>query len=86
MKELQSLSSTHATSHETPPIPRFISLDGTDIEAKRQQLLDYFIATWEQYEALFILPGELFGIEGDYFRVGFGKADLSEALARISAD
>jgi len=29
------------------------------------------------------LPGELFGIQGDYFRVGFGKADFAEALACI---
>jgi len=34
-------------------MPRFISLDGTDVEAKRQQLLGYFVSTWEQYEALF---------------------------------
>ncbi len=30
------------------------------------------------------LPGELFGINGDYFRVGFGKANFSEALAQIA--
>lgn len=30
------------------------------------------------------LPGELFGIDGDYFRVGFGKVDFAEALARIA--
>ena len=53
MKELQSLSSNYETSHKTPPQPRFISLDGTDVEAKRQQLLSYFISTWELYEALF---------------------------------
>lgn len=53
MKELQSLSNNHAAPHETLSAPRFISLDGTDIEAKRQQLLDYFVFTWEQYEALF---------------------------------
>lgn len=31
-----------------------------------------------------VLPGELFGIDGDYFRVGFGKVDFAEALARIA--
>jgi len=30
------------------------------------------------------LPGELFGIKGDYFRVGFGKKEFAEALACIS--
>lgn len=30
------------------------------------------------------LPGEIFGIAGDYFRVGFGKADFAEALVRIA--
>lgn len=50
---MQSLSTKHAASHETQPAPRFISLDGTNVEAKRQQLLDYFVTTWEQYEALF---------------------------------
>ena len=29
------------------------------------------------------LPGEVFGIEGNYFRVGFGKKDFREALNRI---
>ena len=42
VEELQSLSSKHAVTHATPPMPRFISLDGSDIEAKRQEILDYF--------------------------------------------
>ena len=50
---MQSLSSKHAISHEVLLTTRPISLDGKDVEAKRQQLLDYFVSTWEQYEALF---------------------------------
>lgn len=38
---------------------------------------------WFEQDVL-ALPGELFGIAGDYFRVGFGKADFAEALARIA--
>ncbi len=34
-------------------MPRLISLEGSDVEAKRREILDYFIATWEQYESLF---------------------------------
>ena len=34
-------------------LPRFISLDGDDVDLKRQELLRYFVSTWEQYEALF---------------------------------
>jgi aspartate/methionine/tyrosine aminotransferase len=41
--------------------------------------------SWFEKDVL-ALPGELFGIEGDYFRVGFGKTDFSEALARIFVD
>ena len=33
--------------------PRTLALDGQDAAAKRQQLLNYFTATWEQYESLF---------------------------------
>ena len=39
--------------------------------------------SWFEKDVL-VLPGELFGIEGDYFRVGFGKKDFPEALACIA--
>jgi len=39
--------------------------------------------SWFEKDVL-VLPGELFGIQGDYFRVGLGKAEFSEALAQIS--
>ena len=50
---MQPLSSKHAISHEVLLTTHPISLDGNDVEAKRQQLLAYFVSTWEQYEALF---------------------------------
>ena len=39
--------------------------------------------SWFEKDVL-VLPGELFGIEGDYFRVGFGKKDFPKALACIA--
>ena len=50
---MQSLSSKQAISYEVLPTTRPISLDGKDVEAKRRELLGYFVSTWEQYEALF---------------------------------
>lgn len=38
---------------------------------------------WFEKDVL-VLPGELFGIEGDYFRVGFGKADFPQALGCLT--
>ena len=37
-------------------------------------------------KGVLVLPGELFNIEGNYFRVGFGKKEFSQALACIAAD
>jgi aspartate/methionine/tyrosine aminotransferase len=45
--------------------------------------LKNLLEAWFEKDVL-VLPGELFGIEGNYFRVGLGKKDFSEALARIS--
>lgn len=33
---------------------------------------------------LLMLPGELFGIEGEYFRLGLGRANFAEALDKFS--
>jgi hypothetical protein len=38
--------------------------------------------SWLENDVL-ALPGEVFGIEGNYFRVGFGKKDFHEALSRL---
>lgn len=43
------------------------------------------LSSWFEKDVL-ALPGDLFGIEGDYFRVGFGKKDFPLALAAISGD
>jgi len=48
-----------------------------------QKPLLALLEDWFQKDVL-VLPGHLFGIEGDYFRVGLGKANFSEAVARIS--
>lgn len=36
-------------------------------------------------QQLLILPGDLFGIKGNYFRLGLGRANFEEALARFKA-
>jgi aspartate/methionine/tyrosine aminotransferase len=33
---------------------------------------------------LLILPGDLFGLNGNYFRLGFGRSDFSQALEQFS--
>lgn len=48
------------------------------------QPLQPLLESWFEKDVL-VLPGELFGIAGDYFRVGFGKKDFPEALACIAA-
>ena len=50
----QSSSSKQLATPQAPINSRPISLTGTDVSAKRQELLDYFAATWEQYESLFL--------------------------------
>ena len=48
-----------------------------------QAPLQPILNSWFEKDVL-VLPGSVFGIEGDYFRVGFGKAEFSEALNRIA--
>jgi len=45
--------------------------------------LQPLLQDWFEKDVL-VLPGNLFGIDGNYFRVGFGKVEFSDALARIS--
>ncbi len=40
--------------------------------------------SWFEKDVL-VLPGDLFGLEGDYFRVGFGKVDFAEILAALAS-
>jgi len=66
---LQSLSKKHGITNNTEPTPRFISLDGNDVDAKRQELLSYFVAAWEQYETLFTpLQDEAFYVRAEPLR------------------
>ena len=48
-----------------------------------QRPLPLLLEDWFEKDVL-VLPGHLFGIDGDYFRVGFGKVEFPEALAKIS--
>ncbi|MCH8265020.1 MAG: 5-histidylcysteine sulfoxide synthase [Proteobacteria bacterium] len=50
----QSLSPKQQSNPQAQSTPRPISLAGTDVRSKRQELLAYFVATWEQYESLFL--------------------------------
>jgi len=50
---LQFPSTKNALTNEVQPMPRSISLNGEDAELKRQELMGYFVDTWEQYESLF---------------------------------
>lgn len=66
---MQSLSKKHGITNNTEPTPRFISLDGNDVDAKRQELLSYFVAAWEQYETLFTpLQDEAFYVRAEPLR------------------
>jgi aspartate/methionine/tyrosine aminotransferase len=42
---------------------------------------DDFAARLVEREGVLILPGSRFGYPGDHFRLGFGRADMTEALA-----
>ena len=69
MENLPSQSTKPAISNDVQSAPRFIALAGSDIDAKRQELLDYFVATWEQYEALFApLLDEAFYVRAEPLR------------------
>lgn len=50
----QSLSPKQQSKPQAQSTPRPILLTGTDVTSKRQELLAYFVATWEQYESLFL--------------------------------
>ena len=36
-----------------------------------------------EQERVLVVPGSIYGVGGGYFRLGFGRADLSDALARF---
>jgi aspartate/methionine/tyrosine aminotransferase len=45
--------------------------------------IDAFAARLVEAEGVLILPGSQFGHPGNHFRIGFGREDLPEALARV---
>ena len=47
--------------------------------------IDDFAADLVEAEGVLLLPGSQFGHPGNHFRLGFGRTDLPEALARLEA-
>jgi aspartate/methionine/tyrosine aminotransferase len=47
--------------------------------------VDRFAADLVETEGVLLLPGSEFGHLGNHFRIGFGRTDLPEALARLDA-
>jgi len=47
--------------------------------------IDRFAADLVAAEGVLLLPGSQFGYEGNHFRIGFGREDLPDALARLEA-
>jgi aspartate/methionine/tyrosine aminotransferase len=47
--------------------------------------VDEFAAGLVEAEGVLLLPGSQFGHPGNHFRIGFGRENLPEALARLEA-
>ena len=47
--------------------------------------IDDWAAELVEAEGVLLLPGSQFGHAGNHFRLGFGRTDLPEALARLEA-
>ena len=45
--------------------------------------IDDFAARLVATEGVLLLPGSTFGVEGNHFRIGFGREDLAEAVAGL---
>jgi aspartate/methionine/tyrosine aminotransferase len=45
--------------------------------------IDAWAAGLVEAEGVLVLPGSRFGHDGDHFRIGFGREDVPEALARL---
>ena len=45
--------------------------------------IDAFAARLVEAEGVLLLPGSQFGVEGNHFRIGFGREDLPAALAGL---
>jgi aspartate/methionine/tyrosine aminotransferase len=51
----------------------------------RRTTIDRFAAELVEAEGVLIAPGSIFGMADGHFRIGFGRPDLPEALARFEA-
>jgi aspartate/methionine/tyrosine aminotransferase len=47
--------------------------------------VDEFTARLVQDEGVLLMPGSVFGHRGDHFRLGFGRVDMPDSLARLDA-
>jgi aspartate/methionine/tyrosine aminotransferase len=47
--------------------------------------IDEFAKRLVEAEGVLLLPGSVFGHAGDHFRLGFGRTDLPQALARLES-
>jgi aspartate/methionine/tyrosine aminotransferase len=47
--------------------------------------IDDWAAELVEAEGVLLLPGSQFGQPGNHFRIGFGRENLPEALARLEA-
>jgi aspartate/methionine/tyrosine aminotransferase len=54
-----------------------LTAPGVSIDAWSAQLVETC--------GVLLLPGSLFGMPGDHFRVGFGRTDLPVALVRLES-
>ena len=45
--------------------------------------IDTFVADLVAQEGVLLLPGSVYDMPGDHFRLGFGRTDLPAALARL---
>lgn len=49
----------------------------------RAGAIDRFCDELVEQEGVLLLPGSKFGLDGNHFRIGFGRADMPEALERL---
>ncbi len=80
---LEEFVSRHSQRMQLPPgmggsvvFPRFV--DGTSASDFSQRLLDE--------RNLLLLPGDLFGMPSEFFRIGLGREDLDEGLTVVEKE
>ena len=55
----------------------------TLVKSSLKMPLHLFSRSLAKSDGILMLPGDLFGIDGDYFRLGLGRKNLPEALKKI---